>query len=85
MAESDETLIVTDKVIFEINLASKSIGKIEIGLFGKTVPKTVENFVKLATGECGYGYSNSKIHRVVKDFMVQAGDFTKGDGTGQWN
>merc|ERR1712106_971123 len=74
---------VTKEVFFDISIDGESVGRIRIGLFGVVVPKTCENIAQLAAQtEPGQGYRKCSFHRIVKDFMVQGGDFTHGNGTG---
>ncbi|KAJ1665251.1 Peptidyl-prolyl cis-trans isomerase-like 1 [Coemansia sp. RSA 25] len=60
----------------------ESLGRIEMELFSKELPKTTKNFLELCTFEHGYGYKGSTFHRIIPNFMLQGGDFTNHNGTG---
>ena len=68
------------KVFFEIEYTvgnNKKIGRVEIELLADIVPKTCKNFIGLLPR-----YKGTIFHRVIKDFMLQGGDYENMDGTG---
>lgn len=79
------------RTFFDITLGGLPAGRIVFELYADIAPKTAENFRALCTGEIEelggvtgkhLHYKGVIFHRVVKDFMVQSGDFSAGNGTG---
>merc|ERR1712226_368999 len=78
------------RCFFDLESDGQPVGRVIFELFSDVCPRTCDNFRALCTGEKGLSsvtrktlhYKGSSFHRVVKNFMVQGGDFTKGDGTG---
>ncbi|KAK6204748.1 cyclophilin type peptidyl-prolyl cis-trans isomerase, partial [Scheffersomyces amazonensis] len=61
--------------------------RVKIELFADELPQTTENFRQFCTGEYTehgrpIGYKNSIFHRIIRGFMIQGGDFVKGNGLG---
>jgi cyclophilin family peptidyl-prolyl cis-trans isomerase len=75
-------------VYFDIAIDGKPEGRITFTLENGRCPRTAENFRALCTGEKStpskpLSYKGTIFHRVITDFMLQGGDFTKFNGTGK--
>ncbi|GMM44415.1 hypothetical protein DAPK24_009900 [Pichia kluyveri] len=68
------------KVFFDISIGGKTAGRVVFELFNDITPKTTENFKQLCLKTPGY--KDSIFHRVIKDFMIQGGDYENFNGTG---
>lgn len=92
VAYSSSNHTITDEAWFDIEIKDMYApgedykGRFTIGLFGDTAPITVLNFRSIAKGvkhrHSKLHYKNTPVHRIVKDFIIQMGDITVGDGTG---
>lgn len=74
-------------VFMDISIGGEFAGRIVMELFKDRTPRTAENFRQFCTGEFTrqgkpQGYKGCSFHRIIKGFMVQGGDFLRGDGTG---
>lgn len=77
------------QVFFRVSINDKDVGKLVFELRKDIVPQTAENFRQLCVGSAAkastghpLAFKGSKFHRIIPGFMVQGGDFTRGNGTG---
>jgi hypothetical protein len=79
----EEDLRFSHYVTFDIEIGEEPAGQLKFGLYGRIVPKTAANFYHLAKGDKevqgqARTFAGSTFHRVIKQFMIQGGDITKG-------
>lgn len=82
---------ITTKTFLDIEIEGEPAGRVVLGLYGEIVPRTVENFRCLCTGEKGDSeetgyplhYKGTMFHRVIPGFCIQGGQtFENDEGSG---
>lgn len=69
-------------VFMDIAIEGERTKRIHIELMYDVVPRTCENFRQLCTGETSMSYRENIFHRIIPEFMMQAGDTTYENGIG---
>lgn len=64
---------------------NKNLGTVIFKMFNNITPKTCKNFMELSLKKKGDGYKKCKIHRIIPNFVIQGGDFERGDGAGGYS
>lgn len=83
VSQSLHPSIMNPKVFLDISISGEKIGRIVVELFEDKAPKSASNFYHLCEGDVNVGghnltYKGNHFHRVIKNFMVQAGDIVFG-------
>jgi cyclophilin family peptidyl-prolyl cis-trans isomerase len=79
--QSTSNVYVYLTIAIEDQFKDNILGNVIIKLYNNT-PITSKNFLELCRNK---KYTDNKIHRVIKDFMIQMGDITNNDGTGGYS
>ena len=65
----------------EISIKQGPLGTVVMELFKDRVPRTANNFLELVKNK----YLGCKLHRIIPGFVIQGGDFERGDGSGGYS
>lgn len=76
--------VTRTKIFFDISVGTESAGRLVFELADDVVPKTVENFKLLCTGENLHNRSflQTKFHQIQKGAFIMGGDVENNNGTG---
>ncbi len=80
--QDKKSIAVTMKAYLSLSIGNADSKKLQLILHDSTCPRTVLNFTTLLSRTSPSGYLHSTFHRLIPQFMIQGGDFTRNDGTG---
>jgi peptidylprolyl isomerase len=86
-SKSPQRPTISQTLRFDVDICGREKRSFNAGMFGSIVPRTVKNFVEICKGNrklkgVRLSYENTVFHRIIPKFMIQGGDFTKGNGSG---
>ena len=83
----DNNQDITHYCWFDLETKDSYLGRIDIGLFGNSCPKSINNYLSLIAndGSIPYSYAKSNIFRLIPKYLICMGDVKNNDGTGHFS